>query len=47
MPDLQASVKKAKTVAKRRVLFSPAASSFHEYKNFMERGEAFKNFVKE
>jgi len=26
-------------------LFSPAASSFNEYKNFMERGEEFKKFV--
>jgi UDP-N-acetylmuramoylalanine--D-glutamate ligase len=44
--DLDASVQKAKSVAKNIVLFSPAASSFNEYKNFIERGESFKNLVK-
>jgi UDP-N-acetylmuramoylalanine--D-glutamate ligase len=46
MQNLQESVQKAAEVAKATVLFSPAASSFNEYKNFMERGEAFKRFVK-
>ncbi|MEN4054170.1 MULTISPECIES: UDP-N-acetylmuramoyl-L-alanine--D-glutamate ligase [Sulfurimonas] len=44
--DLHESVEKAKYVAKNIVLFSPAASSFNMYKNFIERGEAFKNLVK-
>ena len=44
--DLKESVEKANAVAKRTVLFSPAASSFNEYKNFMERGEEFKTLVK-
>ncbi len=45
LDDLQKSVKKAKCVAKNIVLFSPAASSFNMYRNFIERGEAFKDEV--
>jgi UDP-N-acetylmuramoylalanine--D-glutamate ligase len=44
--DLGESVEKAKSVAKNIVLFSPAASSFNAYKNFIERGESFKSLVK-
>ena len=44
--DLRESVEKANKVAKNIVLFSPAASSFNSYKNFIERGESFKNLVK-
>jgi UDP-N-acetylmuramoylalanine-D-glutamate ligase len=39
-------VHRAHLVAKKRVLFSPAASSFNAYKNFVERGEHFKELVK-
>ncbi len=46
MRDLRESVKKAYEAAKKIVLFSPAASSFNAYKNFMERGEEFKNLVR-
>ena len=46
MPNLRESVQKARKVAKKIVLFSPAASSFNVYKNFMERGEEFKDLVK-
>ncbi len=46
MKNLQESVRKAAEVAKKTVLFSPAASSFNEYKNFMERGDEFKSLVK-
>jgi len=43
--DLQESVQKAAQIANKRVLFSPAASSFNSYKNFMERGEHFRALV--
>jgi len=43
--DLQESVQKAAQIADKRVLFSPAASSFNTYKNFMERGEHFRALV--
>ncbi len=46
MPNLRESVQKARKMAKKIVLFSPAASSFNVYKNFMERGEEFKDLVK-
>ena len=45
MPNLRESVQEAQKVAKKIVLFSPAASSFNVYKNFMERGEEFKGLV--
>lgn len=45
MENLSQSLKKAKEVAKKIVLFSPAASSFNEYKNFIERGEHFRELV--
>jgi len=43
--NLQESVQQAVKIAEQKVLFSPAASSFDAYKNFMERGEAFKKLV--
>ena len=45
--NLQESVKKAYNIASKIVLFSPAASSFNEYKNFAERGDEFKTLVKQ
>jgi len=45
--DLTSSVHRAHSVAKKRVLFSPAASSFNAYKNFVERGEHFRALVEE
>ena len=45
--NLQESVKKAYNIARSIVLFSPAASSFNEYKNFVERGDEFKSLVNE
>jgi len=44
--NLQESVFKAQCVTKGLVLFSPAASSFNDYKNFVERGEHFRELVK-
>lgn len=43
--NLQESVKKAYNISRSIVLFSPAASSFNEYKNFEERGDEFKSLV--
>lgn len=43
--NLQESVKKAYNISRSIVLFSPAASSFNEYKNFAERGDEFKSLV--
>ncbi|ADN08656.1 Mur ligase family protein [Sulfurimonas autotrophica] len=43
--NLQESVKKAYNISRSIVLFSPAASSFNEYKNFIERGDEFKSLV--
>ncbi len=45
MPNLEKSLQKAAEVSQNIVLFSPAAASFNEYKNFMQRGDAFKAFV--
>ncbi|SFV58179.1 UDP-N-acetylmuramoylalanine--D-glutamate ligase [hydrothermal vent metagenome] len=45
MQNLQESIEKAYNVATSVVLFSPAASSFNEYKNFVERGDEFKKIV--
>ena len=50
MKSLRECVEKAYEIAKQEnsiALFSPAASSFNQYKNFMERGDEFKNAVKE
>jgi UDP-N-acetylmuramoylalanine--D-glutamate ligase len=49
MKNLKECVKKAYEVGKfgSIILFSPAASSFNEYKNFMERGDEFKALVRE
>ncbi|WP_457748405.1 Mur ligase family protein [Sulfurimonas sp.] len=43
--NLQECVKKAYNISRSIVLFSPAASSFNEYKNFEERGDEFKKIV--
>ena len=45
--DLEEAVKKAQKVAKTGdvVLLSPASASFDTFKNFMERGEKFKELV--
>ena len=47
--SLQEAVNTAKEVAKLGdvVLFSPASASFDLFKNFAERGEKFKELVKE
>lgn len=45
--NLQECVKKAYNISRSIVLFSPAASSFNEYKNFIERGDEFKTLVSE
>jgi UDP-N-acetylmuramoylalanine--D-glutamate ligase len=46
--DFAACVKLAKSItpAGSAVLLSPAATSFDKFKNFAERGEVFKNLVK-
>ena len=45
---LEEAVNKAHQCSKKGeiVLFSPASASFDMFKNFMERGEKFKNLVK-
>ncbi len=44
--NLEEAVKKAITLSQGEpILFSPACASFDHYKNFEERGEAFKRFV--
>lgn len=47
--SLEDAVKKAKEVTEKGkiCLLSPAASSYEYYKNFEEKGNAFKEFVKE
>lgn len=45
--NLQECVKKAYNISRSIVLFSPAASSFNEYRNFIERGDEFKTLVSE
>ena len=47
--NLEESVKMAKISAKPGdiVLLSPASASFDAFKNFMERGKKFKDFVNE
>lgn len=46
---LKQAVQKANNIAKNGdiVLFSPASASFDMFKNFAERGEIFKQYVKE
>ena len=36
-----------KTNQKLTILFSPASASYDQFKNFVERGEKFKNLVKQ
>lgn len=47
--DLKEAVWKAKALARPGdvVMLSPACASFDRYKNFMERGDAFKTIVRE
>ncbi len=47
--DLKAAVDRAKEMAQPGdvVILSPASASFDQFKNFMERGNAFKRFVNE
>ena len=46
-PNLSAAVRAAYSVAQpgEIVILSPASASFDCFKNFMERGNAFKEFV--
>ncbi len=48
-PDLKTAVDEAKRLARSGdvVILSPASASFDQFKNFMERGNAFKRFVNE
>ena len=47
--DFESAVRAAAAAARSGdiVLMSPASASFDQFKNFMERGECFKNIVKE
>ena len=45
--DLKDAVKKAKEVTKKICVMSPAASSYNAFKNFEEKGRAYKAYVKE
>ena len=49
--NLQTTVKKIfkslKTNQNLTILFSPASASYDQFKNFVERGEKFKNLVKQ
>ncbi len=43
--SLESAINKASNIKTENILFSPACSSFDMYKNFEERGIAFKNYV--
>ena len=47
--DLKVAVDKAKEITNKKsiCLLSPAASSYEFYKNFEEKGRAFKKFVRD
>lgn len=45
--NLEDAVKKAKEVTKKICVMSPAASSYNAFKNFEEKGNLYKNYVKE
>lgn len=45
--DLKDAVSKAKEVTKKICVMSPAASSYNAFKNFEEKGRAYKTYVKE
>ena len=47
--DFNKAIMKAKNIAKKDdiVLLSPACASFDAFKNFMERGNKFKQIVNE
>lgn len=45
--NLEDAVKKAKEVTKRVCVMSPAAPSYNAFKNFEEKGRAYKTYIKE
>lgn len=45
--NLEEAVKKAKEVTKKMCVMSPAAPSYNAFKNFEEKGRAYKNYIKE
>ena len=47
LEDLKDAVSKAKEVTKKICVMSPAASSYNAFKNFEEKGSAYKTYVKE
>ena len=46
-PYVEEAVKKAKEVTKKICVMSPAAPSYNAFKNFEEKGRAYKNYIKE
>lgn len=45
--NLDEAVKKAKEVTKHTCVMSPAAPSYNAFKNFEEKGKAYKTYIKE